>query len=224
MLIMNIGNRGHMKDYLIFDFDGTLVDSMFYWEQSTFYFLSLYGIKPPENINKMIKEMSIQECCEFFRKEYGIDETPRQMFSKANIFMREKYDNIIPLKENVRNALDFFRASGKRMCIATATDRDVMSGAMKRLGLEGYFEFVITCGEIGASKNRPDIYLKCAEIFSENPENIAVFEDMPHCAKTSRAAGFYTIGVYDKHAESLENEMKEICDYYSYDWNEFIEK
>lgn len=210
-----------MKDFLIFDFDGTLVDSMFYWDESTFYFMKQYGIVPPDNINQMIKEMSIQECCEYFRKQYGIEQTPREMFAKANEYMFEKYNTVVPLKDNARAALDAFRAHGCRMCVATATDREIMSGAFKRLGLNEYFEFIITCGEIGVSKMKPDIYHYCADKFGAKPHDIAVFEDMPHCAVTAKKAGYYTVGVYDRHAAELEQEMRGICDIFLDDWNDY---
>lgn len=116
--------------------------------------------------------------------------------------MREHYANTVTLKEGVTDMLAEARRRGIRCCIASATARNVSQPFLERSGLMEYMEFYIDCFEIGAFKNKPDIYLAAAARLGAAAAECAVFEDAEYCAKTAHDAGFYVVGVYDRQSAS----------------------
>ena len=94
------------------------------------------------------------------------------------------------------------------MCVATATYNSLANSALKRLGLYNNFDFIITCSDAGAGKDKPDIFIQAAKKMKCSPFETAVIEDSLHCIETAVNAGFFTIGVYDKINEP---DWKEIC-------------
>ena len=94
-----------------------------------------------------------------------------------------------------------------------ARDRLAVGDALKRVSL-GYFAQIFTTGEIGVSKHEPTIYLLAAQALGSAPGETIVFEDSLYALKTAKAAGFYTVGVYDADGESDQAGLKAAADLY----------
>ena len=112
----------------------------------------------------------------------------------------ERYMNSVPAKRAVPSLLRQLRERGVKMCAATSNKHDLAEGALKRLGLWEYLDFLITCDEIGCGKENPDIYIYCAKRLGLSPSEIMVFEDALHGAECAKNAGFAVTGVFDEGA------------------------
>ena len=99
------------------------------------------------------------------------------------------------------------------MCIASATDIDLIKIAVAHCRLEKYFPSILSCAEIGKGKDEPDIYLKAIECLGTSIEETCVFEDSHIAIKTANKIGAKTVGIYDKFNYGQE-EMKKIADVY----------
>ena len=139
-----------------------------------------------------------------------------------NIFdkMREHYRNDVVLKDGVLEFLEKAKQDGIKMCIATATRRDVCEPFLIKTPLAEYMEFFIDCFEAKAFKEKPDIFLKCAERFGAEISECAVFEDSITAAKTAKKIGFYVVGVYDK-ITCNDGDITPFIDDYVKDWKSF---
>lgn len=133
--------------------------------------------------------------------------------------MREHYRSDIALKDGVLEFLEKARAAGIKMCIASATRRDVSEPLLQKTRLLDFMEFYIDCPEVGAYKEHPDIYLAAARRLGAEISDCAVFEDAEYCAETSHKAGFYTVGVRDEIADE-EGDTRQFCDMFIDDWRE----
>lgn len=131
--------------------------------------------------------------------------------------MRVHYRDSVELKEGVWEFLERAGALGVKMCIASATRRDVSEPFLQKSRLLDFMEFYIDCPEVGAYKERPDIYLAAAERLGAEISECAVFEDAEYCARTARKAGFFTVGVRDDVAED-EGDTRQFCDLFIEDW------
>ncbi|MBE6865427.1 MAG: HAD family phosphatase [Ruminococcaceae bacterium] len=208
--------------YAIFDLDGTLVESMIYWRGFEKAFLLENGIKE-ENIKKLSKEQWIgsdwiEVLCEFFNKEYGFDLTPEKFHQWGINFMMRKYAEDVQFKPGAKQLLDKFLSEGVKMCICSSTDRAIMEPLLQRFNLDRYFQFTIHCRQFGMEKNNPEIFMHCMrELGAEKPSEVAVFEDALYSASTAKAAGFYTVAMYDV-TEKGEKQLKELADQYVTDY------
>ena len=208
-----------MKKALIFDLDGTLLDSMGAWDTIGLEYLKLKAINHiPPNILEVLRPLSAADTAEYLIAEFGIKLSPQQICDEINEMIEEKYKFEIQPKEGVLEFL--MQNKDRKMCIATATDRHLVEFALKRLGLEKYFEFIITSSEVGCSKMKSDIFLKAAERLGLKVGDCVVFEDALHAIKSAKRGGFYTVGVYDKCFASEQDKIKKYADQYVCNLNE----
>jgi len=106
------------------------------------------------------------------------------------------------------------------MCIATATERELIGPAVERLNLDKYMEAVFTCEEVGISKSSPDIFIQAAEYMKTDIHKTLVVEDALYAIKSAKKAGFIVAGLYDKSSEDCKEEIKSLSDYYWMDFKE----
>ena len=125
-----------------------------------------------------------------------------ERMNEVRRLMKTRYADIIGPKSGALELLELLRSRGVRMCIASATDKWVSEPFMKKYGLEKYFEFYIDCTEVGARKDKPDIYFQAAQRLGASPEECVVVEDSAYCAETAHNAGFTVVGVYQDDIEA----------------------
>lgn len=196
------------QKFAIFDMDGTLVDSMGYWKNLAAEYLGSQGIDPvPAEILERIRPMTMTQSGELFRREFGLT---GDIAAGMNAMMEAHYRRNIPLKPGVKACLEALRQRGVRMCVASATAEHLMEACLDRLGVLGYFEFLLSCETVGAGKNSPAVYYESARRLGAEPAETAVWEDALYAARTAKNAGFYVVGVYDDSTDWAE--MKQLAD------------
>lgn len=200
--------------YAIFDMDGTLIDSMSAWRNLGKDYLKGKGIKAPENLNDIIISMSMAESANYFREEFGIKDSVRQITIDINQLIENKYKYEISIKPFAREYLLKLKEEGVAMCVATASPVKLAEIALRRLGILEYFSFVVSCDDACLGKNKPDVYYLALEKMNGNIKDTVIYEDADYALKTAKKAGFYTIGVYDESAEKSKEEMRLLCHEY----------
>lgn len=206
----------------IFDLDGTLLDSMGIWEDLGEKYLKQKNVTDiPHHLKDLLKPMGLLQAAEFFIEKFGIHRSPEQIKDEMYDMIEDNYKYHVPLKDGVRDFLVENSRRGMKMCIATATDRYMVEYALKRLDIDQYFDFIITSTEVGSSKENPDIYRKAAEKLGFSANEIVVFEDALHAIKTSKEAGFYTVGVEESVFEQEREKIIHEADCYIKNLNEF---
>ncbi|MDO4173861.1 MAG: HAD family phosphatase [Eubacteriales bacterium] len=207
----------------IFDLDGTLLDSMPYWESVGLRYLQEQNIQVMDAaaFALRLKTMTLPEAAEYFRREFGVQAAVEEICTYIDHMIADDYRFRAPLKEGVREMLDALRRQSVRMCVASATNHALVEAALKRLEVMDYFSFVLTCGDLNTSKNLPYIFDECARRLGTRKESTAVFEDSLHCVVTASRAGYPVVGVYDASAASEEQEIRSLSSCYIRAWKEF---
>ena len=201
------------KSYGIFDLDGTLVDSMEWWKGLAEEFLRSQGVeKLPDSLLSQIKTMTIPESAALFIRIFGISGTVSSVAEEMNGLMDRHYREDISLKPGVKAYLRRLKEKGVRMCVASATSKELVEACLKRLGAADYFEAFLSCEDVGAGKTHPDIYLEAAQRMGAKPKDTAGYEDALYAAETAKKAGFYVIGVYDEGSCRTKEERKRLGD------------
>lgn len=206
------------KRFCIFDMDGTLVDSMAHWRSLGREYLTRRGVtEDVEPILERVKSMTMTESAALFIREFGLSGTPESVTAEMNAVMDGHYRTDIPLKPGVLKYLRALRGHGARMCVASATAAPLMVACFRRLGVEEYFDFLLSCEEVGAGKDRPDVFFAAARRLGGSPDETAVFEDALFALRTARDAGFYTVAVHDSR-ERQWGQMEQLADECVADW------
>ncbi len=205
----------------IFDLDGTLLDSMPFWENVGARYLERHGVAATDDLTLRLKTMTLMESAQFFRADFGITESVETICRQISGMIEEDYRSHAPLKRGARTVLDALYARGIPMCIATATDHRLVQLAVDRLGLAHFFQQIVTCGDWNTSKNQPYLFQRCARELGSPVETTVVFEDSLHSIRTAVDAGFPVIGIYDASARGEEGEIRALCAQYLTDWEDF---
>lgn len=171
-------------DAVIFDMDGTLVDSMYYWRRLPEKWFQERGLTVPDDLEQLLEAADLWQAAEFFAKNFSPQEPTEQIFSTLQQQMDEHYARDIPLLPGVYDLLLALKQADKKMCIATMTDRPQVQTMLRAHRLENIFDFLLTTPEVGCGKNQPEIFLQACRRFQLPPGRVAVFEDSRTAAKT----------------------------------------
>ncbi len=204
----------------VFDFDGTLFDSMFIWDTIGGDYLRPIGYSPREDINEILKPMSLYQAAGYFRSEYGVRLSPEEITEGVNRRIEHFYLNEVQPKENAGHFLEMLSGHGVRMCLATATDRHLVEPALVRCGMEKYFGGIFTCSSAGAGKDSPLIFREAMHFLGTGKQETWIFEDARHAVMTAKEDGFNVAAVYDRYEEN-QTFIKKTADYYLKDYSDF---
>ena len=204
----------HKIKGVIFDLDGTLLDSMWYWWEAARNYLLSQGKAPRPGLRFILREFNTIEEAQYYIDEYGVDKSLQDVIKGRDDIMLGYYTSVIKLKEGTIPVLEALKERGIKMCIATATERRLIEAALKYQGVENYFDRIFTCTEENTSKTSPDIFIKAAQSLGTEISETLVVEDMLYAVETAKKAGFIVAGVYDEASDELQEDIKAISDYY----------
>ena len=203
----------------IFDFDGTLFDSMPIWKGIRKKFFDKIGLILSEEDEKLFEGLYLQESLVLAKERFGIAESNEELFVLFFDYIKEQYLSLAYPKNDIIEFLEKLKANGVKMGIATTTGEPALKAVLEKFGMLGYFEAIYSTYTVGASKKEPKVYDTVLEVLGTNKETTWVFEDALYAARTAKAAGYNLVGIFDESEENT-NELKEISDYYIHNYKE----
>lgn len=209
-------------DAVLFDLDGTLVDSMWMWKQIDIEYLGRFGIPLPDDLQKQIEGMSFSETAVYFKNHFPIPDSIEEMKDTWNRMAWDKYTYEVPLKPGVQNFLNKCKAKGIKMGIATSNSRELVENIAAVHRLYDYFDCIMTGCDVQKGKPAPDIYLAVADKLQVAPEHCLVFEDIIPGLKSGISAGMKVCAVEDEYSSKEEDAKKQMADYYITHYDEII--
>lgn len=180
----------------IFDLDGTLLDTASFWEQLCLDLLKQYGADPgARRGGPGVRHVAqrgrglLQGALSPHRLPGGDpgggQPPPRQTFTAT----------VSRQKPGLDKALSLLKMEGVWMYVATSTDRRLAEAALRCAGIDGYFRGLITCADVGASKeDSPAVYESAMRRLQSNKRDTVIFEDSLAAIRTAKAAGFRVAG------------------------------
>ena len=201
-----------MATYL-FDFDGTLVDSMDTYIGVMLSILDKNGIKYENDIVKIITPLGYLGTARYFIK-MGVESGEDELVLEMKQSMVYEYSNTIEAKNEVIPTLSALKKRGDSLNILTASPHSALDPCLKRLRIYDLFDNVWSCEDFNTTKSDPDIYKRAAEKIGEAPENVIFVDDNVGAVKTAKTGGMTAYGIYDETSYEYIDEMTEISDRY----------
>lgn len=210
-------------DAVIFDLDGTLVDSMWMWESIDVEYLKRFSIELPVDLQKSIEGMSFSETAIYFKKRFDLPDSLEQIKSDWNQMAWDKYSHEVPLKEGVSDLLKYLKDHNIPAGIATSNSRELVDLVIEKHQLQDFFTSVRTSCEVEKGKPSPDIYLLVAQDLKAEAVRCLVFEDVIHGVMAGKNANMRVCAVHDKHSEDDRKLKESLADYYVHSMLEVLE-
>lgn len=178
---------------VIFDADGTLVDSHAVWEGAGVRYVAGRGIQPDASLNEALAPLTMEEGSVYLKERYALPESPEEIKQDFLRSISAFYLKEVCLLPGVEALLRMLQRERVPMVIATAGDRALLEAVLARMGVLDLFCGVLTCSDLHTSKREPAIYLSAAALLGTAPAETVVFEDDPAALKTAASAGFQVL-------------------------------
>lgn len=186
----------------IFDMDGTLVDSLSFWQVYWTALGKRYAndpdFRPDPADDRKVRTLTFRAAAELVHETYGFGKDGEELLDYGNEILADFYRTRVKPKAGVVEFLEYAKARGVKLCVASATDPAYVDIALECCGLKKYFSKVFSCADLGVGKDKPDIFLLASESLGEKPEDTWVFEDSLTAIETAASVGMPTVGIYDR--------------------------
>jgi len=210
------------KPILLFDFDGTLVDSNGVWVEVDHVFLARRGAPYTKEYYEGVAHTPLAQCAVFTKEFLRLEESCEEIIAEWMELAADKYGTEVPLKPHVREYLEKCRQAGHRMAIVTSCVPVHCQSALDHLEIGGYFERVLYAQEMNMQKKGPELFRKAAELLGVSPRDCVLFDDSLAACKGAKAAGMTVVGVYDSYFNDTKPDMREHCDRFIQDFGELL--
>ena len=201
----------------IFDMDGTLIDSLIYWE---YYwrelgkkFKGIDDFKPSTDDDRAVRTMVTKDATLFIKNRYNFVQSLDEIYGFAMDLIKKFYREIVKEKLGATDLLEYLKSKGVKICLATATDMENVKIALKACDLEKYFDVVLSCADIGKGKDQPDIYINAIKDLNLGKDEVCVFEDSFVALETAKKLGVQTVGIFDINNYG-QDRLKNASDFY----------
>ena len=199
---------------IIFDLDGTMVDSMWMWRGIDEEFMAKRGLAMTDGLELAIEGMSFRETAEYFVRTFPLTESVEELMDIWVQMAIDKYEHEVPVKPGLMHFLQEMKARGIRMGIATSNARILLDAVANAHGFYGYMDGILTANEVKRGKPAPDVFLAVAEKIGIAPADCLVFEDIPQGIRAGLAAGMRVCGISDEYSKAQEAEKRSLAHYY----------
>lgn len=192
---------------VIFDLDGTLIDSMWVWNQVDIYYLKKRGIILPEDLQRAIGGFSFTETAVYFKKRFNLEDSIDEIKNEWTEMVQDYYKSAIKAKKGVREFLTYLHEKNYKIGLATSNFKDLALDVLKSNDIIQYFDEIVTTCEVPRDKSYPDVFLETASRLNVSPKECIVFEDTLSALTGATLAGMRVIGVYDSYGTCTPEEL-----------------
>ena len=203
-----------MRKAYIFDFDGTLVDSMPCWAEKMMNILRVCQMDSPKGIIRTITPRGDIGTAKYFRDVLHVPLTEDDMYRLMDEYALPRYRDEIRLKDGVFGCLQALKEAGCSLNVLTASPHKMVDPCLKRLGVFELFDNVWSCDDFGMTKSQKQIYWEAVQRIGTRVSDAVFLDDNLHAIRTASDAGLYTIGVFDPSSAEDEPEMRLSADLY----------
>ena len=208
---------------VIFDMDGTLIDSTGIWHEIDKAFFAKRNMELPKDYAQHIVHLGLTQAAIYTKETYHLEESVQDIIKEWHDMSVDMYKYHVPLKEGALELLKLFKDNGIKMAIATANDEPLYRPCIERLGIGDYFDEIADVNTAKEGKQSAKIYLDLANKLGAEPQNTLVLEDMPTCVKTAFKSGFITVAVYDHASKAYDQDKKDNSILFINDFYELLE-
>lgn len=207
---------------VIFDLDGTLVDSMWLWHDIDVAYFHKFNMPLPDDYQKNIEGMSFTETAIYTKETYHIPDPVEKIMLDWNAMAKDYYMHRVQPKNGAEEFLQQLHRQGIKMGIATSNSHELVDDLCEKLGFNQFLSCIITSCDVKKGKPAPDVYLKAAELLQVHPDKCLVFEDIPAGIMAGKNAGMRVCAIADAYSQNQKDTKIQLADYFIEDYHDLL--
>ncbi len=210
------------KKAVLFDLDGTVIDSMWMWKDVDVTYLSKRNIEYPLSLPVEIEGKTYYETAVYFKERFNLPDTLEEIMDEWHEISYDIYCNKVMLKDKVKDVLITLKEKGYKTAIATSNSRALTKGALESLGIYELFDTLVCSEDVKCGKPDPEVYMIACKNLGVLGSEAVVFEDVPQGLIAGSACGCKTVAVFDEYSKMYDEEKHKLADYYLMSYSEMF--
>ncbi len=208
---------------IIFDLDGTLIDSMGLWRMVDEEFLTSRGIAVPEDLfDHLPQGNSFIQTASYFKERFGLNESTEEIMQTWTNMVAEHYATSVPLKNGVLEILERISRAGLKLGLATSNSYELAEKSLRKNMVWHMFEHISSGDMHLMGKPFPDLFLHCARGLNVEPGDCLAIEDTLSGVQAAKAAGMRALAIYDGDSVRQHEQIKAAADAFCMDYSEIL--
>lgn len=192
---------------VIFDCDGTLLDSMYMWHSLDERMVAGANVDLTQEDRDYLTASTLLECGEYLHQKYGLGASGEDVMNAINAEMLSFYQNEVQPKPGALELVSALAKADVPMAVASSTPPELLRTGLERVGLEGAMRAILSVEDVNASKREPHVWDVARESLGTERADTWGIEDALYAVRTLNSAGYKTLAVYDSDTAGLPADL-----------------
>ncbi|HTV93282.1 MAG TPA: HAD family phosphatase [Verrucomicrobiae bacterium] len=179
---------------VIFDLDGTLIESEQIWSDVRHAFVVEHGGRWPNGAQERMIGMRTTEWAHYMHDDLGVTLPPQAIAEQVVTAVAQRLARDVPVLPGAADALERLAAAFP-LGLATAAARAVAETVLAKTGWTKYFEVVVSADDVARGKPAPDVYLRALQLMGADPRRTAAVEDSANGIRSAHAAKLAVVAI-----------------------------
>lgn len=193
---------------IIFDLDGTLVDSMGYWRNLSNNFLKDLGLTIKREDEDYMTTLNLKLSTSFLIEHFKLKISYESLYNTFKEQIVDFYSNKVQLKDGAIDILEYFKYKSYKVVIGTSTNKEFAKIPVEKYDLKKYIENIYTVESQTYAKNDPNFFKSICQENNILPENSILVDDSIIALRNAKKAGLVTVGIYDENSKDTFFDIK----------------
>lgn len=206
------GGIGMDRIGVIFDCDGTLIDSMDAWRNLEGELGHRAGVELTAEDRQTLCTLNIPESAQYFHQRYGLGASSEQVVGMMDEIMLEWYSKHAVARPGALEFIDGLAQRGVVMSVASSSPKPYLQAGLACAGIVPYLAAIVSVEDVNSNKRNPKVYDHTRDLMGTSTLLTWGFEDAVYAILTLSHAGYGTVGVYDHDLSGTWDQLSSEAD------------
>ena len=177
----------------IWDLDGTLLDSLAYWNRLGADYLASKGICAPDGLQEILNTMELRDGAHYLKEHFRLTEDSETVFCELKARIRHVYTDDACFFPGALAFLQKQHATGVKLALFTSAEGEAARASLKKNGALQFFNCIVSASDLNLDKSTPAAFLYVLERLGTDLEKTVVYEDAEYAIQGAKQTGMTVV-------------------------------